>query len=159
MNLYYTNLICQGLSLTLIIVPKSYINIKQIKSYMPFNWAEVLCPYYLNYYGLVLRWNIPHNLPSSIVGFTTPLILSCGCHGHLFYFDNAKLQQFSHISKYFMLKSVKPYVKNRLVFAFSFTKGFRVISNLCCTGFQHLRNTLILSLGEKIYDIRCFHID
>ena len=150
MNLYYTNLICQGLSLTLIIVPNSYINIKQIKSYIPFNWAEVLCPYYLNYFGLVLRWNIPHNLPSSIVGFTTPLILSRGCHGHLFYFDSAKLQQFSHISKYFLLKSVKPYVKSCLAFLI-LTKVLWVCYRFLTTGFQHFRNTFILSLGEKVH--------
>lgn len=57
-NLYYTNLICQGLSLTLIIVPNSYININQINSYMPFNWAEVLLPYFFLMFDLfvLLFW-------------------------------------------------------------------------------------------------------
>jgi len=157
MNLYYTNLIYQGLSLTLIIVLHSYINIKQIKSYIPFNWAEVLCPYYLNYYGLVLRWNIPHNLPASFVGFTTPLILSRGCHGHLFYFDNAKVQLFFEISKYFMLKSVNLCVK--ICLAFSLTKGFRACYRFLTTGFQHLRNTLIISLCEEINNVWILHIN
>lgn len=151
LDLYYTNLICQGLSLTLIIVLHSYMNIKQFKSYIPFNWAEVLCSYYLNYFGLVLRWNIPHNLPASIVGFTTPLILSCGCHGHLFSFGNAKVRTFFEICKYFLLKSVNLCVKICLAFALSLTKGFRVCCEFLTAGFQHFRNMLILSLGEKVH--------
>ena len=65
-------------------------------------------------------------------------------------FDDAKLQQFSHISKYFLLKSVKRYVKSCLAFLI-LTKVLWVCYRFLTTGFQHFRNTFILSLGEKVY--------
>ena len=77
LDLYYANIIYQGLSLTLIIVPNSYIIIlNNLNFTYPLIGRRSCVHIYLNYFGLVLRWNIPRNLPASFVGFVPYIFLT-----------------------------------------------------------------------------------